>query len=558
MPSMRKSGWPVYAGLALILAAGLAVRLHNADHGLPFVYHPDEALHFTNRALQMLETGSLDPVYLANPSAYTYLVYGLLRVTEDPASASAYLTARYLSIALCMLAVLGVFAVGRRLWGASEGVAAAAVLSFAFLPVAYSRFALTDAGVLLPVVVAVYAAVRAGEDGRLRYFVLGGVAMGLAIGFKYTAGMVGLPLLAAAGLRVARRDRAAAAYVGGSGILAAATFALTTPHFFLDLPTALDQLSRQGSAAGEAKLGQGDVEPVSFYLGTLTWGLGWGAALAAAAGAVHELRRNPVRALLLALFPLAFFLYLCTAGRFFARWLMPVYPVLALLAGVALASAAARASRRPVVRAGVLAALLLAVLAQPILADLRTVRMLGRDDTRTLTRDHLLRTLPRKARVVVEPAVPNGFLGSELVRGFRPPRQELLEGGSAKRYVLALEPQSIDRYRRTGFCTVVTVSTIVGRAQRDGIAPALAYYERLDRESDVVFGATPFRPGAEHPPFSFDKSTHLYYDSAYERPGPEVRVHRLHRCRQGVGGPRTHAPVPARALEAQRRRLAGA
>ena len=67
-----------------------------------------------------------------------------------------------------MLAVLAVFLVGRRLWGAAEGVAAAGVLSFAFLPVAYSRFALTDAGVLLPVAVAVYAAIRAGEDGGLR------------------------------------------------------------------------------------------------------------------------------------------------------------------------------------------------------------------------------------------------------------------------------------------------------------------------------------------------------------------------------------------------------
>jgi len=38
----------------------------------------------------------------------------------------------------------------RRLWGVREGLVAAAVLSFAFLPVAYSRVAVTDVGALSP------------------------------------------------------------------------------------------------------------------------------------------------------------------------------------------------------------------------------------------------------------------------------------------------------------------------------------------------------------------------------------------------------------------------
>ena len=80
----------------------------------------------------------------------------------------------------------------------------------------------------------------------------------------------------------------------------------------------------------------------SYYLESLTWGLGWGSALAAAVGVVWEWRRNRMRALLLALFPVILFAYLCTQGRFFARWMMPTYPILALLAGIALAGLAAR------------------------------------------------------------------------------------------------------------------------------------------------------------------------------------------------------------------------
>ena len=40
-------------------------------------------------------------------------------------------------------------------------------------------------------------------------------------------------------------------------------------------------------------------------------------------------------------------------------------------------------------------------------------------------------------------------------------------------------------------------------------------------------------------------------------PGPDIRIHRLRDCTQGVGGPPTRAPVPPEVLEAERRRLAG-
>lgn len=551
--------WPAYAALAAIVAAGLLLRLHNLRHGLPDVLHSDEALHFTSRAMEMFG-GDLNPHYFENPSAFTYLVYAALRVghgggvpfddvgglvaqyRSDPSV--AYATGRVIATVLCMLGVVAVFDAGRRLWGPAAGVAAAGVLAFAFLTVAYSRYAVTDTGALLPVAVATYGAVRAYEDGRLRYFALTGAAVGLAVGFKYTAGLVGVPLLAAAVLRV-RRDRRMIAGLALAGVAATATFFVTTPYFFLDLPVAVDQLGEQSAAAGKRKLGQGEGDPVTYYLRSLTWGLGAAAALAAAAGLAWQAREDRARALLLGLFPLLLFLYLCTAGRFFARWLMPAYPVLALLAGLALARAAALVSRRPLVRGVALAALLAVVVAQPVLAGIRNGRTFGRPDTRQVARDHLLRTLPLDARVVVEPAFPKRFFDGRLTLGFRAPPRRLVSGGTPQRFILSLQPSRIDHYRRAGYCTVVTLSTVQGRAIRDGVGPALAYYQRLERESRLVFRASPYRPGAARPRFDFDWTTHLFYPRDYVRPGPEVDVRRLDRCRQGAGGrPAVLAPPP--------------
>src|SRR3712207_9167813 len=70
-----------------------------------------------------------------------------------------------------------------------------------------------------------YTTLFRSEDGRLRWFVLAGAALGLAVAFKYTAGLVGVPLLVAAALR-ARRDRAAlAGFALATGVGAAVFFA---------------------------------------------------------------------------------------------------------------------------------------------------------------------------------------------------------------------------------------------------------------------------------------------------------------------------------------------
>ncbi|MGH2742942.1 MAG: glycosyltransferase family 39 protein, partial [Thermoleophilaceae bacterium] len=201
--------------LALILLGGFALRVLNNDYGLPFVYSIDEASHFASLAVEMFWQ-DFDPGYYQNPSAYTYLVYGLLRamygplgfvydlpygnVTEqfekDPAE--IWIAARTLAAALCMAGVAATYAAARRLWGVREGLVAAAVLAFAFLPVAYSRVAVTDVGALAGVSLGLLFAVRAWEEGRLRDYALAGAAGGLALAFKYTAGLALVPLAIAA------------------------------------------------------------------------------------------------------------------------------------------------------------------------------------------------------------------------------------------------------------------------------------------------------------------------------------------------------------------------
>jgi hypothetical protein len=563
-----------YALLLAIVVSGLYLRLRNNGYGLPYVYNYDEAQHFTSKAVTMIN-GDLDPGYYQNPSAYTYLVFILLKVlygvfspvfeltegsvrrqfTQDPTE--IWELARGVAAVLAMLGVVATFWVGKRIWGLRVAVVAAFILCFAFLPVVYSRIALTDTGTFLPSVLCVYLSLRAWEEGQRRHYVLAGVAAGFAIGFKYTAGLVLVPLFVAALVRLWRtrepgrplhrtpwHRRADLQNLVLAGLATTIAFAVTTPFFFVKPISALYQLKQQAEAAGEsAKLGQSQEGGVSYYLKSLTWGLGWAALVAAVAGAVIEIRRDRWRGILLALFPVVLFLYLGSQTRYFGRWLLPMYPVLALLAAVALVQLASLIRRRPVVQGLVLAALAAGVMAQSVVADIRTSEVLGKEDTRQITRDWLVQNFDEDLRIVIEPGVPDNFYRVEgsrnrqrqFVRGFVRDvrRRNVLDApeGADTTYAATLTPDLIDLYRQQGFCMVVTMSVIRGRAENAKVPQALAYYDRLERESRRIYYVSPYDPGADKVDLHYDFS-YNYYPRAFARPGPEIGVYRLNDCEQ--------------------------
>jgi hypothetical protein len=351
------------------------------------------------------------------------------------------------------------------------------------------------------------------------------------------------------------------------GLLAAlVAFLVTTPFLVLSAHRALAQLGAQAEAARSPKLGQGGELPLVAYLRSLTWGLGWLPAAAAVAGAVLELRRSRARGALLVAFPLTLLAYLSTQERFFGRWLLPAYPVLAALAAVALAYGAAWGARRlghgvpgrgrrgpderrtlsPSPRSEqrsargalevvLLAALCALALAQPVAADWRSARLLGRTDTRTLARGWLERRYPPGLRIAIEPEVAPLFYRSD--RGGRVLFRRDFERAARAYdpdYSRTLSPATVDRLRATGTCLVMTLGYVRGRVERDRAEPALSYYRRLERESRPVFIASPSPPDVKPPPFDFDLS-YNGYPPELVRPGPEVRVLRLDACRQRFG-----------------------
>jgi 4-amino-4-deoxy-L-arabinose transferase-like glycosyltransferase len=551
----RRWAW---AGLAVVLAGGLGLRLWGVGQGLPYAYNADEADHFVPHAIAMFGH-SLNPGYFANPPAYTYLLHYLFAISYGGTSgvrhaiathpADVYTLARVAAALLGTLALWLLYATGSRLCGRGVGLLAAAIEGVAFLPVFYAHLALNDVPTLAPLTLSLLGSAGVLRCGRARDYLLAGVGLGLACASKYTAGIVLVPFAAAtaAGYLQAQPNagRRALGGIALAGVAALAAFLIANPYALLDYSSFHSALVHQSSLSAEAqgKLGAPHDGGLAYYLWTLTWGLGWVPALAALGGALSVWRRERALGFMLVPAPLLYLAFMGLQGRYFGRWLLPIFPILCLLAALfALQLVDAVARRRPRLRVAAAALLVAALLGQGLLYSVHAGRTLARADTRNLTRAWMLAHIPAGAPIVVEPVAPNGWgtrwnkYPSRVLRISPTGALEPTATGKVgiEDYERTLAPALIGYYRAHGYCWVVSGSTESGRAFADPreVPLAIAYYRALARQGEVVYRASPYAPGKGPVAFDFDWSFD-YYPLAYHRPGPTMTVYRLHgdRCR---------------------------
>ena len=241
--------------------------------------------------------------------------------------------------------------------------------------------------------------------------------------------------------------------------------------------------------------------------------------------------------------PLLYLAFMGIQGRYFGRWLLPIFPILCLLAALfALQLVEAVAHRLPRVRVALVAAVVAVLLAQGLVYSIHSGQVLARADTRNLTRAWMLAHIPAGAPIVVEPVAPDQWgtrwnkYPSLLARISSTGALEPDTSGEVgiEDYERTLAPALIGYYVAHGYCWVVSGSTESGRAFADsGEVPlALAYYRALARRGEVVYRSSPYGSGQGPVAFDFDWSFD-YYPLAYHRPGPVMTVYRLHggRCR---------------------------
>src|SRR5204862_6951446 len=213
-------------------------------------------------------------------------------------------------------------------------------------------------------------------------------------------------------------------------------------------------------------------------------------AFAVLVGAIVGGRREAPLGWLLVPAPVIYLAFMGLQGRYFGRWLMPIMPILCLLAALfvlelagALRGVAQRHVRSAPLRrlawslAG--ACLAGALLLQGLVHSVHGGLVLSRTDTRTLTREWMLAHIPARSPIVVEPVSPDDWArerrpgvstAAGAYRWIKYPslvsrvsatgalrsRERLV---SIENYERTLSPALLPFYQRHGYCWVVGGST---------------------------------------------------------------------------------------------------
>ena len=319
----------------------------------------------------MVHGAGPDPHWFDYPTLLLYVLAPFQAWQDEP----SYLTARLIVVAFGVAAVAAAWWLGRAAYGKTAGLVAAAAVAVETIGVAYSHMAVTDVPMTALIAVSLAFAVR----GRLE---LAGLAAGLAASAKYPAVFLVVPLVVAAWGKWRR--------LGYSLGIAVVAFLATSPYVLVHPHQAWADASRVQRLAREGWLG---FEHDSWALFSFTGKLwdGFGPALVIGViGLALALYRRTRTDLILASFVLAYLVDLLTIRAHFDRYVLPLVPALAALAG----------------RQRILAPITLGCLIVPLVWAIGDDVRLTRTDTRAVAHAWIVRHVPPHATVAAESSTP--------------------------------------------------------------------------------------------------------------------------------------------------------
>jgi 4-amino-4-deoxy-L-arabinose transferase-like glycosyltransferase len=504
--------------LAAILALALFLRLDGIAWGLPYsLINIDETVVVPKSFA--VARGNVNPHWFLYPSFFFYVLAAvdLLAVPvlwairgENPLSLAAfvvdpgpyYLLGRLVSAAFGTASVYLVYRLGRDAYGRATGLLGALFLAVLPLHVAYSHMAVTDVAAVAVSLLALVLLLGAAKGRGRRWLIAGAAAAGVATSTKYNLGLVVLPATVAA--IYACRGKAATLVAAGGRVervwlrlLAArlygpmlAAFVLASPFVVLDAPRFVGDFVRQNRIQSRGWLGYENVENGFWYnfATNLEASLGIVLLILTLAGIAWALWRRTTLDVMLAPYVVLYFAYL-----------LPILPLLVLLAARLCLEALRLEGRRRAVALPIVAAVVIVALVAPAAATLRFNSGLAGNDTRLIAKEWVEQNVPAGSVIASEnygpPLVNEEDAAYYAGAGSPVPAYRLLELKLPGPGVP--EPtHSLAWVRGQGADYAIVSSTVYDRVLRaPTVYPDIVrFYEELDQEADLV---TVFTPGPD-------------------------------------------------------------
>ncbi|HMK92199.1 MAG TPA: glycosyltransferase family 39 protein [Thermoleophilia bacterium] len=424
-------GWTGLA-LVIILAVAAYLRLRGVHWGLPYSYQNADERVVLQRAFRVAR-GHPNPEFFYYPSLLFYLIgtvtwavghvyhpHGafLLAPTTFVTDATPYFLIGRTVVAACGVAsVWLVYRLGREAFSRPVGLLAALFLAVEPLHVRYSHVAVTDAPATMFGLLALWLFVRAARRRDARTLLFGALAAGLATGTKYNLGMLVLPGAVACAFVYAPELHEGADRVvvflrrllRRVALPMVVAFLVSTPFAVLDPLHFLADFYKQNRIVANGWLGFENVHNGYWYNFSvnLLGSLGPVLLVLGLVGLALAFHRRSRADLIIAPYVVVYYLYVSSWHELMDRYLLPIVPLLVVLAMRACAElAVVPGVRRRAVAFGVAAALLLGAIVVPAQASLSYSRSLSGTDVRTIALTWVENHVPRSAVIAMEPYGP--------------------------------------------------------------------------------------------------------------------------------------------------------
>ena len=350
----------VRVALVLVVLLGAALRFYGIWFGLPYPFaRPDEEAA-VNLALGMQE-GDLNPRFFHWPSLTIYLfavLFAVASTLREALSLGPLGTADYVLLARCLVAVCGsltilvLFGLARRVADSTTALIAALLLAVALLHVRESHFAMTDVLMTLLLTTSLACLLQAVDESKdeasrgrfLRSVGVAGLLAGLATSTKYSAAAILPTVVAVQGAWLSNAGTSPWAPRAWAPVLSfvaafGAAFVAATPYALIDSERFVADLRFVFTHLSDGHgidVGRG----WTYHLRrSLPYGAGVAVCMAAIAGMVPFARHLRWHAAVVGAAAVSLYVSVGSGYTVFFRYVLPLVPIVCLLAALGIRSA---------------------------------------------------------------------------------------------------------------------------------------------------------------------------------------------------------------------------
>jgi 4-amino-4-deoxy-L-arabinose transferase-like glycosyltransferase len=430
------------AVLIFLLVLALFIRTWGINFGLPFILHVDEA-RFAQISIDYFSKG-LNPHFFHVPTLYTYLVAGLwaayygggrisgqfptraefiAHFNQDPTV--FYILGRALTLLLSVGTILLVYFIGKKMFDSRVGFLAALFLVFSPEHNKISHYMNPDSPMVFFLALSFLFIWFIYTRGERKYYLLAGLAAGLATATKYGGQILFLPLFLAHVFYILENKLPLRKIIFSSdlilsGIAFLAAFFAGCPYAVLDFPTFWRDFrwqSRHLYSAGH--FGDSTADPA--WLFYLKYGfrenIGKLAQFLVLGGIIFGLARHRKKDLILLSYPLILFIIIGTWKTRATRYMLPLTPFFILIAAVFLGAfltwlktvffrPMTKIKLRPLGEKALAGAVVLLFLYAPGYKIAMFDYTLTQKDTRIIAKEWVEKNIPKGTRIARESYCP--------------------------------------------------------------------------------------------------------------------------------------------------------